>query len=115
VVRFLRRLRRFRHIPNLTVLESRGCILACCSQRPRGFLDVAGDVVGSMGFIGPASVRGIAGVVGAAIAARYAGQALRDMAGRDGEAVAIDFRTDPPGWESTDDRYWYDVMDFFEL
>jgi hypothetical protein len=78
-------------------------------------LDMTGDVVGSLGFRGPMTPRGLAGVIGATIGARLAGQALRDAAGRDGEAFVIDFRTDPPGWQSTDDDFWDDVLDFFGL
>ena len=50
-----------------------------------------------------------------AVGARYLGDAIQQMAGKDGEAFALDFRHDPPLWRSTDDDFWEDVMRFFKV
>jgi hypothetical protein len=39
-----------------------------------GKLDTAGDVIGSLGFSGQMTLGGIAGVIGATMGARFAGQ-----------------------------------------
>jgi hypothetical protein len=95
--------------------EARGCVLTGYARRPRGLLDAAGQAVGSLGFIGPATLGGIVGVLGASMAARAVADELRRAAGPDGEAFLIDFRTEPPGWQSTNDDFWDEVMCFFDL
>src|SRR5205807_538353 len=75
------------------------------------FSDELADIVGSMGFIGTS----VTGVISRALIAGYASQGLRNVAGRRQQAFSIDFRTDPPTWQSTSDRHWRDVMVFFGL
>jgi hypothetical protein len=78
------------------------------------FLDYAANAVGSLGFIG-FGVGGLVEVLGASIGSQYAAKALRDKAGPGIHAFVIDFRSDPPHWNTTDDEFWAFAIDFFDL
>jgi hypothetical protein len=96
IVRFLQKRRKFARLyPNFEA-DGRGFVLIARSTRARQFLDVAADAVGSLGFFAPLSVAGLAAGLGAAIGTRYAAEALREAAGKNGEAILIDFRAEPP-------------------
>ncbi len=114
IVHFLRRRHLFNHIPNFTV-EARGYVLAGKSTRPKQFLDVAADAVGGLSLHGPLTGRGILKLLGLSIGATYTSDALRRKAGRGQQVFVIDFRHGQPIWQSTDDEFCADVMDFFKL
>jgi DNA-directed RNA polymerase subunit RPC12/RpoP len=114
ILRFLSRKDRFTYTPNLEA-QGRGFGLVGRSTRNRNFTDNLADVVGSLGFFGRASPKGLISVIGLSLGAKYLSQSLRSMAGKNGEAFAMDFRTTPPGWKSTNDLYWSEVMEFFGL
>ncbi len=114
IVRFLKRLHWFDDIPNFEV-EGRGYRLVGKSTRGQQFTDVAAGAVGGLGFIAPMTGAGLLGALGASIGAHYASEALRNSAGRGVQFFVIDFRYPEPFWQSTDDYFWGDVMDFFKL
>jgi DNA-directed RNA polymerase subunit RPC12/RpoP len=114
ILRFLARKDRFIYIPNLEA-QGRGYGLVGRSTRNRNFTDNLADVVGSLGFFGRATPKGLISVIGLSLGAKYLSQSLQSMAGKNGEAFAMDFRTTPPGWKSTNDLYWSEVMEFFGL
>lgn len=113
--RFLGRLRKFQRRYNAFDAEARGFMLVCRSTREKQFLDYAANAVGGMGFAGPLSLGGLAVTLGASIGSQYAAKALRDKAGPDTNVFVIDFRHDPPLWSSTDEEFWEDVLDFFDV
>ena len=115
ILRFQGRLRRFQRLYNGFEIEAQGFMIVCRSLRPKQFLDYAANAVGSMGFKGPLSLSGLAVTLGASIGSQYAAKALRDAAGPAHQAFVIDFRHSPPVWSTTDDDFWEDVLDFFDL
>lgn len=115
VVRFFRRLRRFQRCYNGFEAEGQGFVLVGKSPRPKQFLDYAANAVGGMGFFGSMSVGGLLTMLGASIGSQYAADALRKSAGPNMRAFVIDFRHRPPVWNTTDDEFWENVLDFFDL
>jgi RNA polymerase subunit RPABC4/transcription elongation factor Spt4 len=115
VARFLRRRRGFaKRFANLHG-EARGYVLSGTSRREPGLLDAAANAVGGLGMIAPLTAGGLATVIGLSVARQYVSKALRDAAGKGGQAFVIDFRHDPPAYETTDDDFWEDVLVFFGL
>lgn len=118
VARFLEKTRqgRFKHISGFEA-EGRHYVLVGRSRSTgtRQFLGVAAGAVGSLGFIGPMSLAGLATILAASVGREYAAQALRDAAGHSGEAFVLDFRGDKPAWHSTDDEHWAEIMEIFKL
>lgn len=115
IARFVGRLSKFRRSYDGFEVETRGYQLLGRSTRQKQFLDYAANAVGSLGFRGPLSLGGLASVLGASIGKQYAAQALRDAAGRGFHAFAFDFRRTPPTWSTTDDEFWEDVLDYFDV
>jgi len=114
-IRFLGRLRKFQRSYTGFDVEAKGFTLVGRSYREKQFMDYAASAVGSMGFVGPLSLTGLAITLGASIGSKYAAKALQDKAGPDHHLFVIDFRHDPPLWSTTDDGFWEDVLDFFDL
>jgi hypothetical protein len=90
-------------------------VLTGYARREKGGLDLMADVVGSLAFSAPANLRGLASVVGSSLAARALSDELRQMAGKEWEAFTLDFRIEPPRWNSTNDDFWDEIMEFFDL
>jgi hypothetical protein len=77
------------------------------NQMAREFSDFAN----SIGVIAPLNLHGLATIAGV----HFGGKAIEERAQKKLKAFRIDFTYSPPAWSSTDDSYWYDVMDFFRL
>jgi ribosomal protein S27E len=112
--RFLRQKHQFESTPHLQA-QGKGYVLVGRSTRDKGFTDHVARAVGSVGFFGPATLRGVGKIVAFSVGAGYLSRFLSQVAGPNGQAFTIDFRTTPPAWNSTDDYYWAEVMEFFGL
>jgi hypothetical protein len=112
--RFLKHKNRFVSVPNLQA-KGKGYVLVGRSTRDKGIIDRVAGAVGSVGFFGPATLRGFGKIVAFSVGAGYLSRFLSQVAGPNGQAFTIDFRTTPPAWNSTDDYYWSEVMEFFGL
>jgi hypothetical protein len=115
IVRFLNRRRQVEQRYDNFGSEAQGYMLVCRSIRPKQFLDYAANAVGSLGFVAPLSVSGLAVVLGGAIGSEYAADLLREKAGPGANVLVIDFRHSPPVWSSTNDEFWEYALEFFDV
>jgi hypothetical protein len=98
--------------------EALGCVLTGVAWRPSDRIDPASVTAGLLiagAVLWPVGLVALAGAIGASVAAGCVSEELRKAAGADGEAFIIDFRTEPPMWQSTNDDFWDEVMYFFDL
>lgn len=56
---------------------------------------------------------GVIGNLGDVLAAHYAQRWVRERANKKIKAFRVEFTPATPLWSSTDDEYWFDVMEFF--
>jgi hypothetical protein len=113
IARFVRCLDEFDHMPRFDVRWDRYILVGQTVYQP-GLIDAAQNFIGSLGFFAPLSIKGIASMA-AACAMQSGVVQLLESAKPGVEAFGINFSLRPAEWDSTNDRFWADVMDFFRV
>jgi predicted Zn finger-like uncharacterized protein len=116
ILRFQSGLSRFHHL-NRFQHQARADVLAGWSEEVQGVLaGMASHWINSLGFTSLGG--GLSGAGQLARASLIQGSAvgiLDHFRAKGTKAFVVNFGFDPPIWQSTDDAYWGDVVDFFGL
>ena len=111
IQRFLNRLRDFDHMPPFQVNWSKYALVGwSVPHLPR--IDAAQQIIGNVGFWTNFSIKNIAlALFGSALQVGVLGalESLRPSV----KWFEIDYRYKPALWDSNDEQYWQDVLDFF--
>jgi hypothetical protein len=80
------------------------------------FAAVAAAWIGSLGFLSfRGGLEGVAQLAGASFVQWAAVDFLNRSRAKGTKAFVVHFGFTPPIWQSTDDNYWRDVLNFFNL
>jgi hypothetical protein len=112
ITRFLNHLDEFDHMPYFEVDWNKYVLVGwSVPQSPK--IDAAQQILGSVVFLANLSFKGIAMALFGS-AAKFGVQSFLEGARPGVKAFAVSFAK-PKEWDSNDDDFWRDVMDFFHV
>lgn len=110
IVRFFRSAEQFRFAQSIRLSAEKFVLTGVDDKAGSGERALA-NLANSFSVRVPFSAHGLVTMIGV-----QGGQAwANEWAKKKVKAFRVDFSTSPPGWSSTDDSYWFDVMEFFGL
>jgi hypothetical protein len=110
IVRFYRSIDRFEFEKCVKITYEKFVLCGVDQGSNRDALGLA-KLAGSFRVAAPLSINGLATVMAVGGGQDW----LHNWAQKKLKAFRIDFTNLPPGWASTDDEYWLDVMKFFGI
>jgi hypothetical protein len=108
IVRFYESISQFDFEPSIQITYEK-FVLAGVDQGAHKDAQSLANLANSFGVIAPMNISGLATIAGVRAGQSWANEWARKKI----KAFRIDFTYSPPSWSSTDDEYWYDIMDFF--
>lgn len=110
IQRFLRSIHTFGHIPRFDIHAEKFTLIGV-DVGSRDASQAVSSFLNGFSLIVPLDLNGVATL----IAGHVGSQMLSKTMSQNIRAFRIDFRNTPPTWETTNDKHWEDILEFFGL